>query len=128
MARRNQGAKLRWREDRGAYYITWTINGRSRKHATGTADRETAEDIFAEWLARRRKPNGPSDPAKILVAAVLTYYATNRGPKVVGKETLANAVAHLATGFDGKTVEEAPAHADSYIKCRDRAAGTVTAP
>jgi hypothetical protein len=86
MARRNQGAKLRWREDRAAYYITWTINGRSRKHATGTADREAAENIFAEWLAQRRKPNGPSDPSQVLVTDVLIYYVTNQGAKVVGKE------------------------------------------
>jgi integrase len=125
MPRRNQGAKLRWREDRGAYYVVWTVNGRSRKHATGTASREEAEIIFAEWLQTRQRKVGPSDPAQILVADVLTYYATNRGPKVIGKETLANAIANLALGFDGKTVADAPAHVDSYIKHRHRAAGTV---
>jgi integrase len=125
MPRRNQGAKLRWREDRGAYYIVWTIDGRSRKHGTGTADRKEAEGLLAQWLQIRGKPTGPSDPAQVLVADVLTYYATNHGRKVIGKETLANAIANLAAGFDGKTVADAPAHVDFYIKHRDRAAGTV---
>ena len=34
MPRRNTGAKLQWREDRGAYYITWTERGRSFKRST----------------------------------------------------------------------------------------------
>ena len=125
MSRRNQGAKLRWREDRGAFYITWTVNGRSRKRTTGTADREAAESIFAEWLHARSRPTRPSDPAQILVTDVLNDYATERGPKIIGKETLANAVTVLARLWEGKTVAEVPAYIDTYIKRRDRAAGTV---
>ena len=48
MPRRNTGAKLQWREDRGAYYITWTERGRSFKRSTNTADRSEAEAILAE--------------------------------------------------------------------------------
>jgi len=125
MSRRNQGPKLRWREARRAYYIVWTVNGRSCRHATGTADREQAEAVFAEWLQLRRKSTGPSDPDKILVAEVLNDYAIERGPKVAGKETLANAITNLAKLWDGKTVAEIPFFVDSYVKKRDRAAGTV---
>jgi integrase len=125
MPKRSEGAKLQWRQDRGAYYIAWTTNRRSHRYATGTADREQAEGVFAEWLQLRRKSTGPSDPDKILVAEVLNDYAIERGPKVAGKETLANAITNLAKLWDGKTVAEVPSFVDTYIKKRDRAAGTV---
>ena len=123
MSRRNEGPRLQWREERGAFYITWTEGGRSRRHATGTGNREQAEAVFAEWLQLRRKPIGPSDPDKILVAEVLSDYALERGPKVSGKETLANAITNLAKLFDGKTVAEIPSF--DYVTKRGRAAGTV---
>src|SRR5262249_53644712 len=105
-----------------AFWRPWS---RSCRHATGTADREQAEAVFAEWLQLRRKSTGPSDPDKILVAEVLNDYAIERGPKVAGKETLANAITNLAKLWDGKTVAEIPFFVDSYVKKRDRAAGTV---
>ncbi len=46
-------------QTRDTYYITWTVNGRSRKRTTGTASREEAQIVFAEWLHRltqRRQP------------------------------------------------------------------------
>ena len=48
---------------RKCFYITWTEHGRSRERSTGTADREQAEVIFAEWLQLRGRRDGPSDPA-----------------------------------------------------------------
>lgn len=125
MGRRNQGPKLRYLEDRGAYYITWTVNGRSRKRTTGTASREEAEIVFAEWLHGRTRRDGPSDPAEILVTDILISYIAERGPKVIGQETLARAVENLARQWEGLTVVEVPAHVDAYIRRRDRAAGTV---
>src|SRR5262249_31682742 len=83
MARRNQGPKLRWFTDRGAYYVTWTVNGRSRKCSTGTADSEAAQVFFGSWLQGRGKQTGPSDPAQTLVTDILTTYAREHGPKVV---------------------------------------------
>ncbi len=56
---------------RNCFYITWTEHGRSRERSTGTADREQAEVVFAEWLQRRGRRDGPSDPAAILVTDVL---------------------------------------------------------
>jgi len=125
MPRRNHGAKLHWREDRGAFYIVWTVNGRSRKHATGTSDREQAEAVFAEWLQVRRRQTGPSDPAKTLVTDILNDYAIERGPKVIGQETMARAIETLARLWEGKTVAEVPSLVDAYVKRRNRAAGTV---
>ena len=67
MSRRNQGPRLRWLAKRGTYYVAWTENGRSRERSTGTADRQQAEIVFAEWLQLRRRRTGPSDPAEVLV-------------------------------------------------------------
>jgi len=125
MARRNQGAKLRWLEERGVFYICWTVNGRSRKLSTGTADRQEAEILRAEWVLKNSKPTGPRDPSQVLVTDALNEYALARGPKVVGKETMANGIEHLARLWEGKTVAEIPSYIDAYIKKRDRAVGTV---
>ena len=108
MSRRNQGAKLRYLEDRGAFYITWTVNGRSRKLSTGTARSEDAQNIFAEWLQVRKRAVGPSYPAQALVTDVLADYITERGPKVIGQDTMARAVETLARLREGRTVAEIP--------------------
>ena len=55
MPRRNQGPRLRWLEKRKCFYIAWTEHGRSRERSTGTADREQAEIVFAEWLQLQRE-------------------------------------------------------------------------
>src|SRR5215472_15496959 len=62
MSRRNQGPRLHWLAKRKCFYITWTEHGRSRECSTGTADREQAESILADWLHRRGRRAGPSDP------------------------------------------------------------------
>ena len=137
MARRNQGAKLRWLEERGVFYICWTVNGRSRKLSTGTADRQEAEILRAEWVLKNSKPTGPRDPSQVLVTDALNEYALARGPKVVGKETMANGIEHLARLWEGKTVAEIPDTAtgsrapgsvsDSAQIRRSRVAGRVRA-
>ena len=79
MPRRNQGPRLRWLDKRKCFYITWTEHGRSRERSTGTADREQAEIVFAEWLQRRGRRTGPSDPAAILVTDVLNRLSAKSG-------------------------------------------------
>lgn len=56
---------------------------------------------------------------------VIADYALAKGEKVIGKEALANNVAALACLWEGKTVAEVPAYVSSYVKMRNRAAGTV---
>src|SRR6516225_9621911 len=99
MSRRNEGPRLDWREDRGAWYICCTENGRSRRRATGTADREQAEAIFAEWLQTRGRKQGPSDPSQILVSEVLNLYLQERGPKIAAAERMVYAVLALTDFF-----------------------------
>src|SRR3954447_4658717 len=97
MSRRNQGPRLRWFEERGAYYITWTVNGRSHKCSTSTRSLEDAQIFLGQWLGKRseRSHGGPSDPAQAFVTDILTYYATEHGPKVVAPRAICSAIAPL---------------------------------
>ena len=119
MARRKQGPRLRWHRNGSGWYIAWTEGGRSREHGTGTRDIEKAQEVFADWLATRQPATiGPSDPTETLVTDVLADYALARGDKVIGKETLANNVATLASLWEGKMVCEVPGYTDTYMKRR----------
>src|SRR5215469_1618570 len=106
MPRRNQGPRLRWLAKRKCFYITWTEHGRSRERSTGTADREQAQIILAEWLQRRAYRKGPSDPAAILITDVLNEYAQQRGPKIAAPARIAYAVLALTDFFEGNSVAD----------------------
>jgi integrase len=125
MPKRCEGAKLQWREDRGAYYIVWTVKRRSRKCSTGTADREQAEIFFAEWLQTRGRKQGPSDPSQILVSEVLNLYLQERGPKVAAPQRMAYAVIALTNFFEQNTVADiTPQTCSRYVEQRGGSKGT----
>ncbi len=123
MARRNQGPRLKWHRSGCGFYICWNEAGRYFERSTGTKDSEQAQAVFAEWLQTRSRKHGPSDPAKILVTDILSAYGS--AANVVGKETLGHAIDHLAAGFEGWTVAEAPDHIETYLRKRNRADGTM---
>src|SRR5262249_29821085 len=104
MPRRNQGPRLRWLDKRQCYYITWTEHGRSRERSTGTADRERAEIVFAEFLQARGRRTGPSDPSEMLVTDALADYARHRGPKVTAPDVLGRAIEMLTRFWEGRTI------------------------
>jgi len=105
---------LRWLAKRDCFYITWTEHGRSRERSTGTADREQAEIIFAEWLHRRGRRAGPSDPASILVT------------KTAAPARIAYAVDALIDFFEGNSVADVtPQTCGRYVERRGRSIGTV---
>jgi integrase len=125
MARRNQGPRLKWHRYGAAYYICWSENGRSHERSTNTGNIQEAQAIFAEWLALRQKPTGPSSPAETLVTDILTDYALARGEKVIGRETLANNITALARLWEGKTVADVPSYVPTYLKKRNLSPGTM---
>jgi integrase len=126
MPRRNQGPRLRWLVKRRCFYITWTEHGRSRECSTGTADRGKAEVVFAEWMQRRGRRAGPSDPAAILVTDVLNDYLQERGPKLAAPERIAYAVLALTDFFEGNSVADVmPQTCVRYVDKRGRSAGTA---
>jgi integrase len=121
MPRRNNGPRLRWLAKRKCFYVTWTDHGRSRERSTGTADREQAQIIFAEWLQRRACRKGPSDPAAILITDVLNEYAEQRGPKTVAPARIAYAVFALTDFFEGNCVADVtPQTCGRYVEARCR--------
>lgn len=127
MPRRNTGARLKWFPDRGAWYITWTVNHRSHKRSTGTASREEADLILAEFLqTRSRTAAGASDPSKVLITDCLTLYAEERGPDVMGKETLGRAIVNLTAFWTENVVTDVtPQTCKRYATARGVGDGTV---
>lgn len=126
MGRRNQGARLRYLEKRNAYYITWTEHGRSRERSTGTSDREKAEIVFADFLHARGRRDGPSDPSEMLVTDMLTYYGSERGPKVTAPKVMAHAIDVLTGFWEGRMVADVkPETCSLYCERRGRSAGTL---
>ena len=126
MPRRNQGPRLRWLHKRKCFYITWTERGRSRECSTGTADRQQAEGVLGEWIQRRGRRSGPSDPAAILITDVLAEYAEQRGPKIAAPARIAYAVLRLTNFFEGNNVGEVtPQTCGRYVEKRGRSVGTV---
>ena len=121
MSRRNQGPRLRWLAKRKCYYINWTECGRSRERSTCTANRHEAEIVFAEWLQRRGRRAGPSDPAAILITDVLNEYAEQRGSKVAAPSRIAYAVLALTDFFVGNCVADVtPQTCGRYVEERCR--------
>jgi hypothetical protein len=117
---------LRWLAKRRCFYIVWTERGRSRERSTGTADREQAQIVLAEWLQQRGRRTGPSDPAAILITDVLSEYAEQRGPKVAAPTRIAYAVLALTDFFEGNSVADVtPQTCGRYVEKRGRSAGTA---
>ncbi len=126
MPRRNQGARLRWLEKRGCYYIVWTENGRSRERSTGTPDRGEAEIALAQFLHDRQRKSGPRDPAEVLISDALADYAEERGAKAVAADRIAYALMPLAEYWEGRTVADVSRQTcEAYTRWRGRSNGTV---
>jgi integrase len=126
MPRRNNGARLRFLEKRGCYYIVWTERGRSRERSTGTADRRDAEIALANFLRQQPGRVGPKDPSEILVTDILAEYALDRSPDVQAPVRMAYAIGPLTEYFAGRTVQDVTKQTcKGYGSYRNRAAGTV---
>jgi integrase len=126
MPRRNPGPRLRWLAKRGFFYIVWCERGRSRECSTRTSDSKQAEIVFAEWMHRRGRRTGPSDPASVLVTDILNEYVEQRGPKVAAPARIAYAVLALTDFFEGNSVGDVtPQTCGRYVEKRGRSVGTA---
>jgi integrase len=126
MPRRNSGARLRFLEKRGCYYIVWTEKGRSRERSTGTADRSQAEIALAEFIHARTRTAGPRDPSEILITDVLSDYAEEHGPATAAPWRIGLAIEALAAFWPGRTVSEVTRNTcKRYVEARGRSNGTA---
>jgi integrase len=126
MPRRNSGARLRFLDKRGCYYIVWTEGGRSRERSTGTANRQQAEIALAEFINIRTRDAGPRDPSQILVTDVLADYAEEHAQDTAAPWRIAAAVKPLVEFWQGRTVQDVTRETcKAYSRVRERSAGTV---
>jgi integrase len=88
MPRRAKGPRLYYRERRGREAVWVILDGTSEvSTGCGASDRERAEKAFADYIAKKHRPNWQNThPAEIAVADVLAYYGTNRAPKLTHPE------------------------------------------
>lgn len=126
MPRRNSGARLRFLDKRGVFYIVWTEGGRSRERSTGTADRSQAEIALAEFLHARQRRSGPRDPHETLITDMLADYAEEHGPNTTAPERVGYAIAPLAKFWEGRTAGQITKETcAAYRRLRGKADGTV---
>jgi integrase len=124
MSRRNLGPKLKFLKKRGAYYIVWTENGRSRERSTGTSDSTAAQIELAQFLQRQTDGKRARDPAEVLVTDVLTTYLEHLEAVDKDCERAAYASVPLADYFAGKYISQVPALCDAFCGWRKAANGT----
>jgi integrase len=127
MSRQTNGPRLRKRNDRGGlWYIVWQENGGKRKLSTGTTEGGEANEVFAEWLYRRRRKVGPGDPSEILVTDCLNDYATEHAPTVAAPRVIGCAIKAMIPFWDGKTVQDVNPHTCArYVTWRGKSANTA---
>ena len=126
MPRRNSGARLRFLEKRGCFYIVWTDSGRSRERSTGTSDSEQAQQTLAEFIQTHQRPSGPRDPSQIFITDILADYASEHGPETNSPWRIAAAVKNLVEFWQGRYATDVTRETcRRYERVRGRSAGTV---
>lgn len=127
MPRPNTGPRLTWLDRRQSFYITWYEQGRQRLKATGHSDRQLAEEALAEHIgASHRGPDGPSDPARLRIADVLTLYADGHAPNAADPQRIAYAIKALAPFWGESMVGDiTKATCARYGKERGKAPATI---
>jgi integrase len=125
MPRRNSGAKLRFIQKRGCFYIVWH-DGRSRERSTGTADRASAEQALADFIHTNKITLGPKAAEQVLVTDVLDDYAREHGPHTAAPWRIAHAIKCLVPFWQGRFVAEITrVSCRAYEHQRAQSRGTV---
>lgn len=129
MPRRNTGPRLKYREERGSYYIEWTEGGRSKKRGTGTADGAEAQDALAAFIRDRQQRAGvigPRRPDQFPIAEALNLYAELHAPTTSAPERIGYAIDALLPFWEASMVGDVTDDTcRAYAKDRARSAGTV---
>jgi len=115
-------------DHRGCWYIRWTEGGRTKQRSTGTADIESAQEVYADFLrvrARGRR-QGPRDPAGLPIAEALALYGEEHAPETAAPERIAYAIDALLTFFSENTVAHVSKETcRAYGRARGKSDGTI---
>jgi integrase len=129
MPRPNLGPKLKWRADRGSFYIVWTEGGRSHHRSATTTDSAEAEAALAAFIAERQRqsrPAGPRRPSAFTITEALTLYAEQHAPTIAAPERIGFAIDALLPFWRNSTVGDVTDETcRAYAIARARSAGTV---
>lgn len=101
MPKRNRGYFLAWRPERGEWEIRWYVRGQRKRHSTGEADRDKAEEYKQEFENRQKRR-----AVSRLIDDVLDDYQNEHAPHVSKPSDIANCVLNLLTFFEDLSVDE----------------------
>ena len=101
MPKKNKGAFLDWRADRGVWEIIWYVKGKRHRRSTRTDDRERADQELTAFKERSRKRT-----VSRLVDDILADYQKEHAPHTARPEDIAYCVINLTPHFGSLTVEE----------------------
>lgn len=74
MPRRPKGPHLYWRARKDGPSV-WQIRDGSTRVSTGTDSRPDAEKQLADYIQRKHRPSGPTEPAELAISMALALYA-----------------------------------------------------
>ena len=84
-------------------------NGRRREISTGAFERDgaAAEKVYAAYLARKHTPNfRAGDPAQVMIADVLAFYASHQADQGKRNDNIALALMMLGKRTVNMTIDE----------------------
>jgi hypothetical protein len=120
MSRRSKGIHIYFRKrKRPARKGVWIIIDRDVQISTGCGktEREEAEKALAAYIATKHQPSfSDGDPARVLIADVLNFYASERAPELAHPELVGYHLIPLLDFFGEK-----PCDWISSSTCRDYA-------
>ncbi len=97
-------------------------NGRRREISTGAFERDgaAAEKVYAAYLARKHTPNfRAGDPAQVMIADVLAFYASHQADQGKRNDNIALALMMLGKRTVNMTIDEiTPVWCADYIDWR----------
>jgi hypothetical protein len=109
MSHRAKAVRLYFRKrKRPARKGVWVIIDGNIQISTGCRkdEREQAEKALADYLARKHQPSFlGGDPASVLIADVLNYYALERGPELAHPELVGYHMIPLLDFFGEKACD-----------------------
>jgi integrase len=107
MPRKSKGPRLYRRKAQAGRPAVWVIlDSAAGEVSTGCleADLVGAEKALADYIARKYKPDWTNkDPASVLIADVLNFYASQVAPKLANPDQAAGHLMNLVAFWDDKT-------------------------